>query len=702
MKKISLLLITILLAAASTGARNLPVAQRKIISDSIEQQLKKTSDPEKRLRMVYNIFDLGTYNERYRNAERVYNAAREANDTAAIFDALRLLTVAAGKDDSLQAVQLSRAALMPLSSEQRETVTFISITRARNAANKLSDDQRPDQLQIFLRDYDDDQQVDIYRRVEVLSTIISFLQDRPNSRLLQKYISELESIVRQLPKNSGALRSKFYTTSAAVSTLSGNHADAVHADSMILDIIKELEHKHHTSGRVYRNYETNYFTTYTRMLCNYKALDSATVDTLYNRIQRLVELNPDIRHDYMGRNVVPAYYAMAKGRYKEAVPLLQKTLLDKRNDQRRYILLRMLVEAATKTNDKEALLQAYQLFTPLLEQKLNMNDADRMMEYRILSNVNELQQSQETLVELNRSIRMSHQQQTIFLVTTLSCILVILLAIVLFMYYRRRISENRLQRAHADLLVERDNLKEMQQQLITARDDALVADRQKSDFINTISHEVSEPVTAILGYTQLIVDSVDERRRATLEKFINIIELNGRLLQTLVNDVLDASELESSSVSLKCMQVSMADLAETAAEPYLNRLQPGVTMSISPLSPDDVEATVYTDAVRAEQVLRNLISNAVKFTDKGSIHIFYGIDRTKRQAKFIIEDTGPGIPAEMSEKVFDRFEKLGHYNQGIGLGLYICRLLSQLLNATVVIDTTYTDGARLVFALPID
>ena len=173
-------------------------------------------------------------------------------------------------------------------------------------------------------------------------------------------------------------------------------------------------------------------------------------------------------------------------------------------------------------------------------------------------------------------------------------------------------------------------------------------------------------------------------------------------MDTLVNDVNDAVELENAKVVLKNRMVSMSELAEMAADSMRNRLAPDVTMKVSPIEGCDPDLTVNTDPARAAQVLINLVSNAVKFTDHGHIDIMYGQREGSGRPYFIVQDTGPGIPADKQETIFARYEKLSPSSQGIGLGLYISRQVARMLGAEVIVDPRYTEGTRMLFILPIE
>ena len=113
------------------------------------------------------------------------------------------------------------------------------------------------------------------------------------------------------------------------------------------------------------------------------------------------------------------------------------------------------------------------------------------------------------------------------------------------------------------------------------------------------------------------------------------------------------------------------------------------------------DSIITTDPQRVEQVLINLLSNAAKFTDEGSVSLSYAFDAEHKHITFAVADTGIGIPAGKETVIFERFEKLDSHTQGSGLGLYISSLLARLLGGEIRVDTAYTDGARFLFTIPV-
>lgn len=141
-------------------------------------------------------------------------------------------------------------------------------------------------------------------------------------------------------------------------------------------------------------------------------------------------------------------------------------------------------------------------------------------------------------------------------------------------------------------------------------------------------------------------------------------------------------------------------MAQAAISSSEHRLQPGVTMTYESPREDPFEFT--TDPRRVQQILINLLTNACKHTPKGSIVLRGELDEKRGRVVYTVTDTGPGVPPDKAEAIFDRFTKLNDYVQGTGLGLSICRDIAERLGASVYLDTTYTEGgARFVFEVPV-
>lgn len=666
--------------------------------DSLVQRMAVAKSARDSLGIMYDIFDLSPVSLRGKTVHMLYDAAVAADDTAARLDALRLSANLWHGNDSVQGTFMLAAEMMPVSPDQKETVTFIKLCRALTIMQTLSDDALRRAQHNTILSYDADRKVDLYRRIEVLFTICTFLQNTPSSQLLGEYIRELQTLIDRLPDASGPIRSSFYLMAAMTYTKAGHQAQAVAADRELLKITHALEKKHHAKGRKFRNYDTNFYTIYARMLGNNEALNEAEVDSLYAQLQKIAGRNPDVRNDMNSLHIVEGYYAYAKGDYRRALSELQTAYTIQKNVHRRMLILRKIIDAAKHTGDRGALIRAYDDYVPMLEESMRNSDTDRMMEYEILHDINALEDNAASLKLAQLRSENEYEDRIRLMLIVGGIILIFALLVTVIMCRRARRLVTSLQTANKNIAEERDNLRKVQESLIQARDAARTAERQKSDVVNVISHEISEPANAILGYSQLIVDSVDGKLRSTMDRFVNIISTNAETLKSLVSDMLDLAELENSRVVLKRRTASLNEIANAASESIRTHLNPGVTLTVKPHIPADADELICTDTSRVQQVLGNILHNAAKFTEQGSITLQYG--REGDEAWFVVTDTGPGIPADKAEEIFNRFVKFGNRN-GVGLGLHICRLVAEILGGRVFLDTAYTGGARFVFTLPI-
>ncbi len=230
-----------------------------------------------------------------------------------------------------------------------------------------------------------------------------------------------------------------------------------------------------------------------------------------------------------------------------------------------------------------------------------------------------------------------------------------------------------------------------------AQAEAERANEMKSRFIQNMSHEIRTPLNAIIGFTDLLNDPSSNLQQPEKESFAKLVHDNGNLLVTLINDVLDLSKLESGTYEIKYATASASEICKHATDSVMGRVAAGVKMFFKV---PDSDILFKTDSKRVLQILINLLTNACKCTEKGSIELAYYTD--ENNIYFSVTDTGCGIPAEDAEKIFDRFEKLDKFKQGTGLGLNICKQITKLLRGDIYLDTSYTGGARFVFKQPLN
>ncbi len=234
--------------------------------------------------------------------------------------------------------------------------------------------------------------------------------------------------------------------------------------------------------------------------------------------------------------------------------------------------------------------------------------------------------------------------------------------------------------------------------LMTARNNAIRANRMKNIFIQNMSHEIRTPLNAVMGFAQILgspelVLTDDERSEYNAH-----IRNNARMLTMLIDDILNINDIETGNYSIRLRGCRINEVLQAAVSSAEFRVNEGVRLYMTSEVDDDYMAVM--DSRRVQQVLINFLTNACKHTERGSIHLNCSLMENPGMLTFSVADTGSGIPKEQAETIFERFTKLDDFKQGTGLGLNICRLISKRLNGFVKCDTNYTNGARFVFAIP--
>ena len=223
------------------------------------------------------------------------------------------------------------------------------------------------------------------------------------------------------------------------------------------------------------------------------------------------------------------------------------------------------------------------------------------------------------------------------------------------------------------------------------------SNRMKTAFVNNINHEIRTPLNAIIGFSQLLCMPEGYVTNEEKSEYLHYVLNNSQLLTVIINDLLSLSDVENGEFVVNNAPCNIHEVALLAMKSVEYRLRPGVEMRHNPGIPEDVR--VLTDEMRVQQVLINFLTNSCKHTEKGFIEVSTSLTENPGYVTFAVSDSGPGIPADKAEDIFERFTKLSD-KQGAGLGLSICRIIAQKLNGNVWLDTTYTEGARFVFTIP--
>ena len=241
--------------------------------------------------------------------------------------------------------------------------------------------------------------------------------------------------------------------------------------------------------------------------------------------------------------------------------------------------------------------------------------------------------------------------------------------------------------------------KKIERELITAKEHAEESDRLKSAFLANMSHEIRTPMNGILGFTDLLKEP--DLTSKNKEEFINIIEKSGQRLLSTVNDLIDISKIESGQMQVSVSEFDVNKLSDDLFEFFnAETKRKGLELSLSNSTPEN--CIVLSDEKKVYSILTNLIKNAIKYTQSGSIK--FGYLEKDNELQFFVKDSGSGIPKERLELIFDRFIRNEHNEkdatEGSGLGLSISKAYVEMLGGKIWVESEIGAGSEFYFTIP--
>ena len=303
------------------------------------------------------------------------------------------------------------------------------------------------------------------------------------------------------------------------------------------------------------------------------------------------------------------------------------------------------------------------------------------------------------LKELNEIKKQNEQLQQRSRFTTGGVAMILGIVVMLVFLVVNNRWRHRLEVKNRELERERNVVVAKNRQLAVERDRAEAALKAKTSFLQSMTHEIRTPMNAISGFTQVLAMADIELPEAERLDYSNRIQENVQMLTKILDDLILITNIEST-----------AELPE-AEECVLSGLVAGAMETVSPLYPLSVkiesECNVPDNQVAVthprliQLILTRLLDNAVKFTKMGRVTLSLTQEADNR-LRFSVADTGPGIPADKRDFVFERFTKLDSFVQGAGLGLAIARMVAERLGGTLTLDENYDKGAKFDLLIPIN
>jgi len=269
-------------------------------------------------------------------------------------------------------------------------------------------------------------------------------------------------------------------------------------------------------------------------------------------------------------------------------------------------------------------------------------------------------------------------------------------AILVFIVFNGRWNR-RLEIKNQQLQRERNVVVAQNKQLAIERDRAEAASKAKTAFIQSMTHEIRTPLNSISGFSQVLtMPGINLPESERIDISMRIRE-STELLTNILDDLIQISDLESRTELLDGEDYPVAFITEHADESVRLHVAEAVTLNTHSSLPDDM--IIKTHPHMLLTALSKLLQNAAKFTQEG--HIDFTVTKEGDNVHFSVADTGPGIPEDKKDYIFERFAKIDSFVQGTGLGLTVARLIAERLGGSLTLDTQYTDGAKFDLIIPV-
>jgi signal transduction histidine kinase/CheY-like chemotaxis protein len=240
-------------------------------------------------------------------------------------------------------------------------------------------------------------------------------------------------------------------------------------------------------------------------------------------------------------------------------------------------------------------------------------------------------------------------------------------------------------------------------ELIASKIKAEESDKLKSAFLMNLSHEIRTPMNAIVGFSDLLLD--EKTTEEEKQEFVRIVQYNSRSLLSIVDDLIEMSKIDSDLIKPNYSNINLEKLLKAGFESASFSNKNGNVVVKLQEPNEKIKRNIVTDAIKLNQIVINLLNNALKFTEEGFVILDYEVDEAKKYIVFHVKDSGIGMPEEFKDKIFKRFNKINakniSANEGLGLGLAISKSYVEMLGGTISVETKEGLGSTFTFTIPL-
>lgn len=626
------LIIWTLAPLSATASETSPVT-------ALYKELAKARTTTDSLKILTNIFDAGTADERLKVIYDYFDVAVRAGDYTAQLDAVRnLANIGASMNDvSLANRALEMMKNIPDSEDRRQTVIFVQASRA-NAESFPGEEERDNYTRQMLKTIAElPADINIHEKVGRLFTLVVLLSHQTQGELLSQYLDDLDvslNKLEQMPFNY--LRSLYNYVAAEAYWHNDERLKSIRTDRNQLLNLNRMENYTVGQGRTYRNYDLARYLCLERIARNYSDLSDTEFNDVIRQINEIIARDVRIAGLYKDNKLLKIGMLVHAGNYSEALPLA-KELADSAKDmyEKRHFS-RQLIEIADSAGNTQAKLEAEINNSHLLEEFVNYKANERVRELQLLYDVNAQRRHQ-----LTEKLQAERSNNKFLLI--LGGILVVMTFVLGVMYMIERQKKRRnvsMSNASADTV--RD-LNQKIAQLEKLLEESRRRETEKVQLMTYIAHELATPLSAVTNYSQMVVDAVpDDEVKGYIKHFVDIINANTKVIHTVTGDMLEFALNESKPISVSQVPVDPNKIATIAAETVEPRLNPGMSISVKTAPGNPI---ITSDPRRLQLLVLTCIDSMVRSLHAG--HITVSVTVGEKSCRFTIAAPGatPGKEA---------------------------------------------------------
>lgn len=634
--------------------------------DSLIQLMNSTLTPARRLELLTHLSDIGLIQDDYTYTEKLWKQAVESGDQDAMFNSVRPLALRylnVGRLDSAD-IWIEEARTHLQGKHKEVALQYLGmmrdirdLTQRKELAQKLVADATTMHLAADPYPY--------MRRLYALGVIASMTESTNNQLKLKSWSSYLEeglNIARTLPLGEAYI--------FRVQFLMGLGGTDLKYTKELMDVYTEFRQLPQIKKRIFLSHQIE-IAAIARMLNHGEVIGRQQMDYYFNEFNRMIKLYPqDVVPplDYYYYSIAIRYYEYIKD-YPKAIECCDSAIVNgpKYNMDISYYYEAKSIFLAQSHHWKEAY-QTVLDFVAINDSISAQNISDELAELQTQYDVSRL--------ELDKANLIARQQKIYILLASLS--MIILAGWLLHVYHTLRITRR------------------LKQNLETESMKAKESEKMKTLFMNSMSHEIRTPLNSIQGFSDIILseeveDDLKEEMRESISQGVT-------QLTNLMDDMLEISQLGCTNDMLPVSPVYIGQLCEECMMIETRKYRkPATDYRIE----NRCDSKIYlTNREYLMKAICNLLANANKFTQQGSITLSCHEDALQNKLIISVADTGPGIPTEKQEWVFEAFTKIDEFTPGTGLGLYVCQEIVKHLEGRIYIDTSYREGTRMVIELP--